>query len=58
MKRQLAVAWGEFLSQFEWDRFVTLTFRDFVKSFRAHRLFGFFVRDGEGSWPADFLVSC
>lgn len=45
MNRQLAVAWGEFLSQFEWDWFVTLTFRDCVKSFRAHRLFGYFVRD-------------
>lgn len=47
MKRQLAVAWGEFLSQFSWDWFVTLTFRDYVKSFRAHRLFGYFVRDIE-----------
>jgi hypothetical protein len=47
MKQQLAVEWGEFLSQFEWDWFVTLTFRDWVKSFRAHRLFDLFVRELE-----------
>lgn len=47
MTRQLSVAWGQFLSQFSWDWYVTLTFRDGVGSFRAHRLFGFFVRDME-----------
>lgn len=47
MDRQLAKAWGQFLSQFSWDWFVTLTFRDCVLSFRAHRLFGYFVRDLE-----------
>lgn len=47
MSRQLAVAWGQFLSQFSWDWFLTLTFKDEVGSFRAHRLFGFFVRDIE-----------
>ena len=45
MRGQLSVAWGEFLSQFEWDWFVTLTFREWVNSFRAHRLFEYFVRD-------------
>jgi hypothetical protein len=47
MKGQLSVAWGQFLSEFSWDWFVSLTFREDVKSFRAHRLFGFFVRDLE-----------
>jgi hypothetical protein len=46
-RRQLTEAWGEFLSQFSWDWFVTLTFRDEVKSFRAHRLFGYLMRDLE-----------
>ncbi len=44
MKSQLAEGWGQFLSQFSWDWFVTLTFRDEVKSFTAHRLFGRFAR--------------
>jgi len=47
MNRQLAVAWGQFLSQFLWDWYVTLTFRDWAKSFRAHRLFEQFVREIE-----------
>jgi len=47
MSRQLTVAWGQFLTEFSWDWFLTLTFRDWVGSFRAHRLFGFFVRDIE-----------
>jgi hypothetical protein len=47
MKGPLSQAWGQFLSQFSWDWFLTLTFRDWVKSFRAHRLFGYFVRDIE-----------
>ena len=47
MNRQLTEAWGQFLLQFFWDWFVTLTFRDEVGSFRAHRLFGRFVRDLE-----------
>jgi len=47
MTRQLAVGWGQFLSQFSWDWYVTLTFRDWVKSFRAHRLFEQFVRELE-----------
>jgi hypothetical protein len=47
MSRQLAVAWGQFLSGFSWDWYVTLTFRDWVKSFRAHRLFEQFMRDLE-----------
>lgn len=41
---QLRDAWGEFLSGFPWDWFVTLTFREEVSSFRAHRLFTYFVR--------------
>jgi len=47
MNRQLTEGWGQFLSQFSWDWFLTLTFRDWVVSFRAHRLFGYFVRDLE-----------
>jgi hypothetical protein len=47
MSRQLAVAWGQFLSGFSWDWYATLTFRDWVKSFRAHRLFEQFMRDLE-----------
>jgi hypothetical protein len=47
MSRQLVEAWGQFLSQFSWDWYVTLTFHDPVKSFRAHRLFKQFVRELE-----------
>lgn len=47
MDRQLAEAWGQFLSGYPWDWFATLTFREPVGSFRAHRLFGYFVRDIE-----------
>jgi hypothetical protein len=47
MKRALVEGWGQFLSQFSWDWFLTLTFREPVGSFRAHRLFGYFVRDIE-----------
>jgi hypothetical protein len=47
MTRQLVAGWGQFLSGFPWDWFLTLTFKDEVGSFRAHRLFGFFVRDIE-----------
>jgi hypothetical protein len=47
MKSQLAEGWGQFLSQFSWDWFATLTFRDEVKSFTAHRRFERFVRDVE-----------
>jgi len=47
MRGPLALAWGQFLSRFSWDWFVSLTFRGDVKSFRAHRLFGYFVRDLE-----------
>jgi hypothetical protein len=47
MSSQLTEAWGQFLSQFSWDWYVTLTFRDCVKSFRAHRLFERFVSELE-----------
>ena len=47
VKRQVTEAWGQFLVRFPWDWFVTLTFRDPVVSFRAHRLFDKFVRDLE-----------
>ncbi len=47
MNGPLVEAWGQFLSQFSWDWFVTLTFRDEVNSFRAHRLFSQFVRELE-----------
>jgi hypothetical protein len=47
MNRQLTEGWGQFLCQFLWDWFVTLTFRDSVGSFRAHRLFEHFVRELE-----------
>jgi hypothetical protein len=46
-KGQLVEAWGEFLSRFQWEWFVTLTFREPVGSFRAHRLFERFVRELE-----------
>ena len=45
MKGPLSEAWGQFLSQFSWDWFVTLTFRDPVKSFRAHNLLKRYLRD-------------
>jgi len=47
MRSPLSEAWGQFLSRFPWDWFLSLTFRDDVKSFRAHRLYGYFVRDLE-----------
>jgi hypothetical protein len=48
MQEQLAEAWGQFLSGYPWDWFCTFTFRsgdDPPSSFRAHRLFGSFMRD-------------
>ena len=47
MQPELANAWGEFLSRFPWDWFLTLTFAEPVGSFRAHRLFGKFAVDIE-----------
>jgi len=47
MQNQLAEAWGGFLSRYRWDWFLTLTFREPVVSFRAHRLFSYFARDIE-----------
>jgi len=47
MDRQLSEAWGQFLSGYPWDWFLTLTFREPVASFRAHRLFSYFARDIE-----------
>jgi hypothetical protein len=47
MRRQFIEAWGEFLSQFKWDWFVTLTFREEPPTFRAHRLVRFFLADLE-----------
>ena len=52
-------AWGQFLSQFPWDWFVTLTFREPVPSFRAYRMFRRFTADIEraaGMPIAWFLV--
>jgi hypothetical protein len=36
MSNPLSVSWGEFLSQFSWDWYVTLTFDGDVKTFTAH----------------------
>jgi hypothetical protein len=47
MKRQLTEAMGGFLSQYPWDWFATFTFRDWVKSFTAHRKFELFMRELE-----------
>jgi hypothetical protein len=47
MDRQLSEAWGEFLSRYPWDWFLTLTFREPVKSFTAQRKFDRFSRDIE-----------
>jgi hypothetical protein len=47
MQSHLAEAWGEFLGRFPWDWFCTLTFRDPVPSFTAHRRFEYFARDLE-----------
>ncbi len=35
MSNPLAEGWGDFLGQFEWDWFVTLTFEGDVKTFTA-----------------------
>jgi hypothetical protein len=48
-RRQLREAWGQFLSQFQWDWFVSLTFRDEVPTFRAYRILGRFLRDLEAA---------
>lgn len=47
VQRPLVEAWGDFLGGFPWDWFCTLTFRDPVPSFTAHRRFAFFMRDVE-----------
>ncbi len=47
MDRQLSEAWGEFLSGYPWDWFLTLTFREPVKSFTAQRAFARFAKDIE-----------
>ena len=47
MQNHLAEAWGKFLGGFPWDWFCTLTFREPVSSFTAHRRFGYFMRDVE-----------
>jgi hypothetical protein len=48
-QRQLREAWGQFLSQFPWHWFVTLTFRGEVPTFRAHRIVKRFLRDLEAA---------
>jgi len=65
MNRQLTEGWGQFLPGFPWDWFVTLTFRDEVVSFRAHRLFASLVRQIEKAaglpifwFRADEIGSC
>lgn len=44
-RRQLREAWGKFLGQFQWDWFVSLSFREIVPTFRAHRLVRYFLQD-------------
>ena len=59
MRKELSQSWGLFLSQFHWDWFVTLTFRDPQPSFRANRLYQRFARDVEraaGLGVAWFMV--
>jgi len=46
-QRQLREAWGQFLAQFPWDWFVSLSFREMVPTFRAHRLVRYFLSDIE-----------
>jgi hypothetical protein len=45
MEHQLSEAWGDFLSQYQWEWFMTLTFREPVPSYRAYRLFRRYVAD-------------
>jgi hypothetical protein len=47
MSSPLNDAWGDFLSQYRWDWFVTLTFEGDVKSFTAHRRCERWLRDLE-----------
>ena len=42
---ELHEAWGNFLGQYPWDWFLTLTFREPVPSFTAHNRFARFARD-------------
>jgi hypothetical protein len=59
MRRPLSQAWGEFLSGFNWEWFLTLTFREPQESFRAHRLFRRFagqINRAAGNSVAWFMV--
>ena len=47
MPSQLADSWGEFLSEFHWDWFVTLTFEGGVKTFTARNRCNGWLRDLE-----------
>ncbi len=46
---ELREAWGGFLSRYPWDWFLTLTFREPVPSFTAHRRFQRFAHDIENA---------
>lgn len=47
MSNPLSDAWGDFLSQYRWDWFVTLTFEGDVKTFTAHRRCNVWLRSLE-----------
>jgi hypothetical protein len=44
MHNPIVEAWGDFLANYRWSWFVTLTFREETKSFRGHRRFNAFIR--------------
>jgi hypothetical protein len=49
MSSPLVEGWGDFLSQFHWDWFVTLTFNFDVKTFTAHRRCATWLRELENA---------
>jgi hypothetical protein len=44
MQNPLVEAWGDFLSNYRWSWFVTLTFREETKSFSGHRKFNAYMK--------------
>lgn len=59
MRNELSHEWGVFLSQFQWDWFISLTLRDATSSFRVDRLFRRLMWDIElaaGNKIAWFMV--
>ena len=44
-RHEVTEGWGQFLSRYEWDWFVTLTFKEQISTFGAHRRVRWFLKD-------------